>query len=74
MPSPVNYYIYNKIIKSPDKKINDKILKDAVSKFGFKQVYSSGYISHVKKFKCINRKILEESKLLSQRTINYIYE
>ena len=74
MPSPVNYYIYNKIIESPDKKINNQILKDAVPKFGFEQVYSSGYVSHLKKYKCINRRILEESKLLSQRTINYIYE
>jgi len=74
MPNPASYYIYKSILSTHDKKINNKIIKDAIHIYGFKPVYFSGYIKNLKLYNCVDRKILEKSKLLSERTINIIYK
>ena len=72
-PNPACYYIYKSILSSNDKKINKKIIINAINLYGFSNVYYSGYVHNFKQYKCVKRKILEESQILSERTINFIY-
>ena len=73
MPNPASYYIYNCILSTNNKKINNKIINDLIKLNGFHLVYHSGFINNFKLYKCVDRKILEESQIFSERTINIIY-
>ena len=69
----VIYYLYTKILKDEKHRLNKDIVKDAVKIFGFNSVYNSGYIKSFKLYSKVDRKIIEKSNLLSQRSIDFIY-
>ena len=73
MPNEVAYYLYIRIINDKDNKLNKNIVKDAVNIYGFKSVYNCGYISNLKLYSKIDRKLIENSNLLCERTIDFIY-
>jgi len=67
------YYIYNRILKSKDNKIDEIIIKEAVEIYGFRAVYNTGYIKSFKLYSKVNRKVIQKCGILSKRSIDFIY-
>lgn len=74
MPSGASYYLYKKILDASNNILTPTIINNAVKIYGFKDVYYSGYVKNFKLFCKIDKKILYQSNLLSERSINYIYQ
>lgn len=75
MQNEVLYYLYTRMIKDKNYKMNKKIVNDAVRIYGFENVYknNNGCIKTLKLYSEIDKKIIQNSGLLSQRSIEYIY-
>lgn len=73
MPNETKYYLYKRIINDKEHMLNKNIVKDAVNIYGFNAVYKTNYIKSFKLYSKIDRNIIEKSGLLSERSIDFIY-